>query len=644
MTIYIRSPGDDELRAAMSAAEIAFGSAGIEDEDWERERKALPATRAHAAFDAGKPVALAGAYKFDLTVPGGYLPCAGVTWVGVMPTHRRRGILRDLMRQQLEDVYDWGEPIAALWASEAAIYGRFGYGQAAPNAQLKSDSARFALRQDAAGAVRLVDADEALQLFWPVYESVRATRAGMLSRDERWWKEQRLADPESRRRGASKKFYAAVEVDARIEGYAMYRVKDEWEDAFATGHVRVLEAFAASPAAEAVLWRYLHQIDLTVRVEMHHYDPGSRLPLLVRDPRALGVRLGDGLWLRLVDLDAALKARSYTPGQVARAGGDATSSVPGTRAATGSATTRAAPRTRPTSRSTPPTSPPSTWARSTSIASRPRPGRGARRGCSRRPRRSSSAPICPPTARRSSEWPGTFARPRTSRSSRPPSARSRTTSAAARTTSVPSGSRRVLPLERMHAAFDGDAIVGGAGAFPFQLTVPGGVVPCGGVTVVGVLPTHRRRGVLTAMMRAQLEDVRDRGEPIAALWASEEVIYGRFGYGMASLAGEIDLSSGYTGLRQPPDETARHPPHQPRRREVGLSRHLRPRAGRGRPGCSTARRRGGSSATWPIRPSGARAAARRTCSCSSSTASLPGTRSTASSRSSSSARPPVTPR
>ena len=77
----------------------------------------------------------------------------------------------------------------------------------------------------------------------------------------------------------------------------------------------MIEAFATSPAAEAVLWRYLHEIDLTVRVEMHHFDPGSPLPLLVRDPRALGVRLGDGLWLRLVDLDAALKARSYRPGK-----------------------------------------------------------------------------------------------------------------------------------------------------------------------------------------------------------------------------------------------------------------------------------------------------------------------------------------
>ena len=315
MTIDIRPPAEDELRAAMVAAETAFGTGAIEDDDWERERQALPAARAHAAFDGGKPVALAGAYTFDLTVPGGELPCAGVTWVGVIPTHRRRGILRDLMRRQLEDVGGWGEPIAALWASEAAIYGRFGYGQAAPSGHAKSNRARFALRQEAKGAVRLVDADEALELFPPVYERVRATRAGMLSRDERWWKEHRLADPERWRRGASRKFFAAVEVDGTVEGYAYYRVKDEWEGGFPQGEVRVVEALATSPEAERTVWSFLHGIDLVTVVEAYIFDPASPLPLLVRDPRALGVRVGDGLWLRLVDVDAALRARSYRPGE-----------------------------------------------------------------------------------------------------------------------------------------------------------------------------------------------------------------------------------------------------------------------------------------------------------------------------------------
>ena len=100
---------------------------------------------------------------------------------------------------------------------------------------------------------------------------------------------------------------------------------------------------------------------------------------------------------------------------------------------------------------------------------------------------------------------------------------------------------RLLGLERMHAAFEAGEIVGGAGAFTFDLSVPGGSLPCAGVTVVGTYPTHRRRGVMRAMMRAQLDDVQARGEPIAALWASEETIYGRFGYGVASWAGEVSI-------------------------------------------------------------------------------------------------------
>src|SRR3989454_10016485 len=106
-------------------------------------------------------------------------------------------------------------------------------------------------------------------------------------------------------------------------------------------------------------------------------------------------------------------------------------------------------------------------------------------------------------------------------------------------------------LERMHAAFDGESIVGGAGAFSLRLTVPGGaVLPCAGTTVVGVLPTHRRRGILRSMMRAHLDDAHERGEPLAALWASEETIYGRYGYGLASFCGEITLAREHTAFAQ----------------------------------------------------------------------------------------------
>jgi predicted acetyltransferase len=316
MTIEIRPPAEHELRAAMEAAQAAFGEE-VEDDEWNRERQLMPASRALAAYDAGRPVGLAAAYAFDLSIPGGELPCAGVTWVGVLPSHRRRGILRDFMRRQLDDVRSWGEPIAALWASEASIYGRFGYGTAAPGILAKSDPRRFALRDGHASrvTVRLTDADEAFRLFPGVYDRVRAGRAGMLSRSEMWWKELRLADPKEWRRGASQKFFAVAEVEGTAEGYATYRVKGEWEDGFPKGEVRVAEAMATSAAVEREVWRFLHAIDLTVKVDVFSLDPASSLFLSVRDPRALGLRLGDALWLRLVDLDAALKARSYKPGE-----------------------------------------------------------------------------------------------------------------------------------------------------------------------------------------------------------------------------------------------------------------------------------------------------------------------------------------
>src|SRR6266705_929246 len=110
---------------------------------------------------------------------------------------------------------------------------------------------------------------------------------------------------------------------------------------------------------------------------------------------------------------------------------------------------------------------------------------------------------------------------------------------------------RTLPHERMHAAFEDGQIVGGAGAFPFELSVPGGSLPCAGVTAVGGHPTHRRRGVLRAMMDAQLRDIHERGEPIAALWASEETIYGRFGYGLAAWCGEMKLAREWSSFAKP---------------------------------------------------------------------------------------------
>jgi predicted acetyltransferase len=312
VTVEVRHPREDELRDAMRAALTAFAE-DEHEEDWERESVSVPLERAVAAYDNGRPVAFSAAYEFELTVPGGSLPTAGVTWVGVMPTHRRRGVLRALMVRHLEEAHARGEPLAALYASEAAIYGRFGYGLASHTLRIEAESSRITWRDDPgrSGTVRLVDADEGFALFPPFYERLRRERPGMITRSEHWWRKHKLADYEHWRRGASRRFYAALELDGELAGYALYRVKDEWEHGYPKGEVQIVEALAEPGASTRELWRYLFCIDLTTRVKSDFFDTASPLVLQVVDPRALHIEVRDGLWLRLVDVEAALRARSY---------------------------------------------------------------------------------------------------------------------------------------------------------------------------------------------------------------------------------------------------------------------------------------------------------------------------------------------
>ncbi len=311
MAIEIRNPAEDELRAAMQAGETSFGDE-LKDEDFERHRKTMPLDRFFSAYDGGRPVGNTGAYPFTLTVPGGELPAGGVTWVGVLPTHRRRGILRELMRRQLDDLHERGEPLAILWASEAAIYGRFGYGITAPSARIDAERARFAFRDDPgpSGAVRMVDRDEALHVFPPLYDSLRRDIPGFVKRNEDWWELYLLADPEHWRRGAGPKFFALLELDGEPAGLTMFRIKKGWEEGYSTSQLLVGDAFATSTAASRELWRFLFGVDLVARVQ-GRVDPGLPLLLMVSDPRNVQLRVSEGLWLRLVDLEAALAGRTY---------------------------------------------------------------------------------------------------------------------------------------------------------------------------------------------------------------------------------------------------------------------------------------------------------------------------------------------
>jgi predicted acetyltransferase len=312
MAVEIRSPSEVERVDAMRAGMAAFASE-LEEGDVERHDAVMPLDRFLAAYDGGKPVATAASFPFELTVPGGTLAAGGVTWVAVMPSHRRRGILTQFMQHQLNDLHERREPLAVLWASESVIYGRFGYGISAPGVSMEADRARFRFRDDdgATGAVRLVDASEAAAAFPGIYDRVRTEVPGMFARTPAWWTEFKLADRKEWREGASQKFFALYERDGEPDGYAVYRVKDEWAQGLPQGQVRVREAFGTTPAATREVWRFLFGIDLVSRVDADFVDPGSPLLLMVADLRSLRLRLSDGLWLRLVDVEAALRGRSY---------------------------------------------------------------------------------------------------------------------------------------------------------------------------------------------------------------------------------------------------------------------------------------------------------------------------------------------
>jgi predicted acetyltransferase len=311
VALEYRNPSDDELRASCAAASVAFAEE-LRDDDFELFKTELPVDRAFSAFDGDTPVGFTASIAFEMTIPGGVQSCAGITFVGVMPSHRRRGVLTELMRKQLEDLHERGEPLAALWASEPVIYGRFGYGIAAPVASMEAEHAGFAFRDDPGptGRARLLTKEEARELFPPIYERARLQRHGMMTRSEARWNG-RVEDPEHWRDGASPKYYVLVELDGGGEAFAMYRVKQKWERGMPQSELQLVDAISTSTEATRELWRYLFGVDLIAKVSLWNYDPATPLFLMVKDARRLQLKISDGIWLRLVDVGKALQLRSY---------------------------------------------------------------------------------------------------------------------------------------------------------------------------------------------------------------------------------------------------------------------------------------------------------------------------------------------
>jgi len=311
MEIDVR-PFSGEPRQFLEAGELAF-AARIHEEDVDRWTAVFEADRALAAYDGDRIVGTAGIFSFDLTIPGGVAPSAGVTIVGVHPTHRRRGILRRMMRMQIDQVHERGEATAILWASEGSIYQRFGYGLATTATRFAIERERSAFRtaREPAGTVRFVELDEAKRLLPPIHDAIVTERPGFFSRTPAFWDAELFADPEHWRRGASAAFYVVHETGGVPDGYARYRVRDTWDDSGPQSSVLLTEKLATTPAADLDLWQYLLGIDLMAKLEAWNVAPDDPLILNVLEPRRLGIGAGDGLWLRVVDLAAALGERRY---------------------------------------------------------------------------------------------------------------------------------------------------------------------------------------------------------------------------------------------------------------------------------------------------------------------------------------------
>ncbi|MEV8517318.1 GNAT family N-acetyltransferase [Dactylosporangium sp. NPDC051484] len=262
------------------------------------------------ALDGDVVVGSADSYTSWLVVPGGArVSHAAVTHVGVLPTHRRRGIVSDLIARQLRDAAARGEVLASLRASEAGIYERFGYGVASSAQSARVSLQRAALRAEvpAGGSIRLADRSVTTQLLDGIY--TRAAWTGAIHRPEGWWRLQQI-----QRDADSVIHYVAVHsTDGADDGYAIYRPENT--GAWFTSPektVTVTDFVALNDNARAGLWRHLLSLDLVDVVAFDALALDDVLPLAVVDRRS--VALGpahDETWLRLIDVESALRARGY---------------------------------------------------------------------------------------------------------------------------------------------------------------------------------------------------------------------------------------------------------------------------------------------------------------------------------------------
>lgn len=293
---------------------VAFGSPP-DPAHLEVKRPLVEPDRWYLAELDGDACGGVGSFPFELTLPGGAtVPASGVSDVGVLPTHRRRGVLRSLMARQLDDLAQRGDVAAVLHASEAGIYRRFGFGPATRWRHVEIDARRASFVPwwpDPGGRYRLVPRAEAHAACAEVHDHARRGRAGGLSRSADWWRIV-LGDVPLYIGGGRDRLVLLHEDEAgRPDGYALYEVREDWSGGSAHHTLHAAEVVAADERVELGLWRTLLDHDLVARVTGAMPVDHTLWDVLV-DPRQARVRWEqDLLWVRLLDVPAALSARRY---------------------------------------------------------------------------------------------------------------------------------------------------------------------------------------------------------------------------------------------------------------------------------------------------------------------------------------------
>ncbi|HEY4396872.1 MAG TPA: GNAT family N-acetyltransferase [Acidimicrobiia bacterium] len=306
----------DELLGLTTTALTAFGER-FDPARFELDWTSVELDRTLGVFEGDEVVGSGRLYSLELTMPGGrLLPTAGVSWIAVLPTHRRRGILTAIKRTQLDDAAERGEPLAMLYASEAGIYRRFGYGVSTSSMSVSVARRHSAfLHSVPDGRMRLVDEDDARKLFPEIFDRARRVQPGAVQRVDAWWPDQ-FFWPEPDDKGT--RFSCVYESPAgELDGYAAYRFEARWGTG-PEGTLHVTDLVSVTPEARAVMWRYLLDVDLVETIKAWVVPVDEPLRWLLRESRRMEVtRLGESLWVRVLDAPAALSARTYaTPGRV----------------------------------------------------------------------------------------------------------------------------------------------------------------------------------------------------------------------------------------------------------------------------------------------------------------------------------------